>query len=64
MTELACAVCGSPRVTQSIEGSSGAPTIVCDACYEVVLGKAREIEAAERAVHRHHLRELGQGDVL
>lgn len=58
MSNLDCAVCGSRKVTKTLDGDSGLAAL-CDFHYAFVLEEAAKVEASERAERRHRAKEAG-----
>lgn len=54
---LACAVCGTDRITMTVETDNGLKAL-CDACYPPVAEQARKVAASEAAERRFHSRQL------
>lgn len=52
---LKCAVCGTDRITQTVETETGVKPL-CEACYQPVAEQARKVAASEAAVRRFHTR--------
>ena len=53
-----CAVCGSHKVTNTIDADSGLAAL-CDIHYPLVLEEAERVEASERARRRNRENEAG-----
>ena len=52
-----CAVCGTHRITNTIETETGIKAL-CEAHYAAVADHSREEYASEQAAHRHRARNL------
>lgn len=54
---LACAVCGTDRITVTVETDDGLKAL-CDVCYPPVAEQARKVADSAAAEHRFHSRQL------
>jgi hypothetical protein len=58
MSNLNCAVCGSPNVTKTIDAESGLAAL-CNLHYSLVVDEAAKVESSERAARRIKAKEAG-----
>ena len=54
---LECVVCGTDRITMTVETETGIKPL-CESCYKPVAEQARKVAASEAAERRFHSRQL------